>query len=452
MTNLLQQTERCEQVYNNRQGKWAVKATVVAVATALALTACSGGGGSNSADGGGDQVTLRFAWWGSDLRHEATQEAIDAFETENPNITVEGEFGEWSGYWDKLATMTAGGDAPDVIQMSDAYMSEYAGRGALLDLSKQTELETSTLDASSLQSGEINGILYAVEAGANAPVVFANAKLFEAAGVEMPDDKTWTWDDYTEIAQAITKASPEGTYGADSMMGDPILNAWLRQRGASMFTSDGEVGFDAMDLASFFTEVKEQSDDEATPQASVIAEQSGAATDQTGLGTNRAAMSFQWSNLLPAVEAASGSEMTVLRVPSMTGDVADNGMYLRGSQYYSASSQTEHPAEAAKFIDFLVNDTKAGDILLAERGIPINPTIRDRIEDAVSPADAKILRFVSDIAPELEAAPALSPVGGGTYDEISNRYVTEVLFETKTPMEAAEGAVNELKAAVAAAR
>ena len=225
MTNLLQQTERCEQVYNNRQGKWAVKATVVAVATALALTACSGGGGSNSADGGGDQVTLRFAWWGSDLRHEATQEAIDAFETENPNITVEGEFGEWSGYWDKLATMTAGGDAPDVIQMSDAYMSEYAGRGALLDLSKQTELETSTLDASSLQSGEINGILYAVEAGANAPVVFANAKLFEAAGVEMPDDKTWTWDDYTEIAQAITKASPEGTYGADSMMGDPILNA-----------------------------------------------------------------------------------------------------------------------------------------------------------------------------------------------------------------------------------
>lgn len=47
-------------------------------------------------------VTLRFTWRGSDVRQRMTQKLIDAFEAKNPNIKIEGEYGEWSGYWDKL--------------------------------------------------------------------------------------------------------------------------------------------------------------------------------------------------------------------------------------------------------------------------------------------------------------------------------------------------------------
>src|SRR5687767_13101796 len=92
----------------------------VAIATSLlAASACGGdsGGGAN-ADG---EVTLRFNWWGSDTRHKITQEVIDAFQKENPKIKIKGEYGEWSGYWDKLATTVAANDAPDVIQMDEKY-------------------------------------------------------------------------------------------------------------------------------------------------------------------------------------------------------------------------------------------------------------------------------------------------------------------------------------------
>ena len=40
---------------------------------------------------GGEPVTLRFAWWGSDARHEATLAAIERYTELHPNVTIEGE-------------------------------------------------------------------------------------------------------------------------------------------------------------------------------------------------------------------------------------------------------------------------------------------------------------------------------------------------------------------------
>ena len=41
-------------------------------------------------------------------------------------------------------------------------------------------------------------------------------KVFEAAGVELPDDETWTWDDYADIAAEIARKSPQGTFGTNA--------------------------------------------------------------------------------------------------------------------------------------------------------------------------------------------------------------------------------------------
>jgi multiple sugar transport system substrate-binding protein len=76
------------------------KAAAALAVLALALTGC-GGSSPVASDG---TVTLRFSWWGSDVRHKMTEKLIAAFEAENPNIKIKGEYGDWSGYWDKLAT------------------------------------------------------------------------------------------------------------------------------------------------------------------------------------------------------------------------------------------------------------------------------------------------------------------------------------------------------------
>ncbi|MGO1285555.1 MAG: ABC transporter substrate-binding protein, partial [Brachybacterium sp.] len=84
----------------------------LAVPGLAGLAACgpnasSGGGGGGGEDG---SASLRVAWWGNPTRDQNTQDVAAAYEEVAPDVTLSLEPGEWSGYWDKLATQTAGGD------------------------------------------------------------------------------------------------------------------------------------------------------------------------------------------------------------------------------------------------------------------------------------------------------------------------------------------------------
>jgi multiple sugar transport system substrate-binding protein len=421
-----------------------VAATAAAV---LALTACGGGGGSEakSADG---KVELRFAWWGGDKRAQVTQAAIAAFEAENPNIKIKPEYGDWSGYWDKLATQVAANDAPDIIQMDEKYITEYSTRGALLDLSKY-DIDTSKLDEAALEAGKGEDGLMGIAAGINAATILANPAVFQAAGVALPDDKTWTWEDFERIAAEVTAKSPKGTYGAAAYGTDEAsLGVWLRQNGKSLYTEDGKLGFEPSDIAEWWAFLKQLSEKKAVPSASEVVEAEAAPLDQSGLATGKNGLAFWWSNQLPALEKAAGGELQVLRFPSKTGKAADAKLWYKASQFWSASSRTKHPEETAKFIDFLTNNVKAGEALLADRGVYPNSEVREAIAPKLAKADVKVVDFIDQIKGELGEAPAAPPKGAGAIQEIVKRYTSEVLFDRLSTEEAGKKAVDEMKSAI----
>lgn len=423
------------------------KTGVVAAAAAvvMALSACGGGGSAQSDDG---PVELRFSWWGGDKRAQLTQEAIKKFEAENPNIKIKPEFGDWSGYWDKLATQVAANDAPDIIQMDEKYITEYSSRGALLDLSKY-DIDTSKLDEAALNAGKSEDGLTGIAAGINAATILANPAVFEAAGVPLPDDSTWTWEDFGRIAAEITEKSPKGTYGAAAYGTDEAsLGVWLRQDGKSLYTSGGELGFEPADIAGWWANLKRLSENKAVPTASEVVEAEAAPLDQSGLATGKNALAFWWSNQAPALEKASGGDLKILRFPTKTGDAADAGLWYKASQFWSASSRTKHPEEVAKFINFLANDVKAGETLLADRGVYPNSEVRAAIEPKLTPADVKVVKFIDQIKDELGEAPAPPPKGAGSIQEIIKRYTSEVLFERLSPEEAGKKAHDEMKSAI----
>src|SRR5690606_34651327 len=74
--------------------------------------AAPGNSSSNTSDKVQEPVELRIAWWGGDARHQMYNAILDNFEKEYPHITVLREFTDWGPYWEKLATQTAGGNAP----------------------------------------------------------------------------------------------------------------------------------------------------------------------------------------------------------------------------------------------------------------------------------------------------------------------------------------------------
>lgn len=64
----------------------------------------AGGTTAAAASSDGEDVTLKFTWWGGQTRHELTQQLLDKYTELHPNVTFEAVPSGWDGYFDKLAT------------------------------------------------------------------------------------------------------------------------------------------------------------------------------------------------------------------------------------------------------------------------------------------------------------------------------------------------------------
>ncbi|GHD06931.1 ABC transporter substrate-binding protein [Zhihengliuella salsuginis] len=430
--------EHTEKVGNMKFKRLAQAAAITAV-SAVALTACGGDGGS---EGEGGDVSLRFTWWGSDARAQITEEIIAEFEAENPNIDIQPEYSDWTGYWDKLATQTAANDAPDIIQMDAQYLREYADRGALLDLSG---VDVSQIEDQVVANGRTEEGLFGITTGINTPIILANPDVFAEAGVEMPDDTTWTWDDFSSIAQEISE-SGDGIYGSGAPAEPLNIQVWLRQQGTNLTTEDGQLGVTEAQAEEYLQHLLDLSQSGAYPQASAIAEDQTAAVDQSLVGTGAAAMGTYWSNQLSAIGGASGADVVPLRYPSQTGDSADAGLWYKASMMLSASAGSDHPEEAQQFIDYFVNNVDAGLIGMTERGLPANTEVRAAVAEELEGTDKASAEFVEEVEPELGEAEPVPPVGFSEMQDILGRYELEVYFERQSPADAAKSMIAELEA------
>jgi len=419
------------------------------IAASLALAGCGSDTSTSSDDasasGGSDEpVTLRFLWWGNDTRNDLTQKVIDAYTAEHPNITIETETADFATYWQKLSTQVAGGDAPDIIQMDEKYLAEYASQGALADL-EAMGIDSADWASGTVDSGRINGTLYGATMALNAPVFLANQSIFDQAGVEVPDDTTWTWDDLATIATEIQAKGAGAYYGVENMIGvDGATKIWIRQSGGQQFTDTG-IGFDADTVTPWFQYWKDLVGT-GTADATASIENQTTAVDQAFLGTNRVAIGFQWSNQVNAVQNASGQDILMLRPPTQTGQAADGHLWYKSSMYLSAGAKTKYPEEVKAFIEFLINDPECGAILGTERGVPTNTKVREAVAPQLDAANTKVIEFMDSIADELGTGGTVPLPGGGQSETIQRRATDAVLLGDLDPATAAEQFVTELKA------
>lgn len=438
-----------------RGTRYAGKATgLVAIATTavLALSACAGGGSSTTAELSEEPVTLRFTWWGNDVRTAATEEVIAAFEAKHSNITVQPQFTDFGGYWDKLATETAANDAPDIIQMDEKYISTYGGRGALLDLNETGDaIDLSDFPDSAISTGTMDGALYGIPVGLTSYSIMANPVLLAQAGVAMPDDESWTWDDLAEAGAAVSATGGGSVFGVQSWgFTDGDLKNFARQQGEDLYNDDGEVSVSAETLTEWWTYLQGITESGVTPPPSNTVEKQNAGLAESFTATNTAAFGPWWNSQLTALTDASGSPLEILRIPT-SEDAEEGSAYYKPSMYWSVSSRTEYPAEAALFLDFMLNTEEAADLLGTDRGVSANEKIRAYIEPNLTETDKAVVAFLDDLADVVGEAPALTPPGGSAVDSLLKQYTEQVLFGQATPAEAAEGFIKDLTASIEAA-
>ncbi|MFB5759840.1 ABC transporter substrate-binding protein [Paenibacillus medicaginis] len=425
----------------------------------LLATACSGGtsGSSSSSDGNSqgksaDQIELRMTWWGSQTRHDLTTKVIKLFEEKHPGITIKPEYSGWDGYFDKLTTQVAGSNAPDIVQMDYAFLTDFARRGALLDLtpySESKELRTGEHDKSMLKAGTIDDKLYAITLGVNAPGVIYDATLFKELGIEDPQE-SWTWEDFGEIAAKIAAAKGEGFYGSVDTSGTTnMFEIFIRQKGKGLFDGGTLTATDE-DLQQWFDMwAALRKNGGATPAEVTASTTSALETRPISLGT--AAMEFTWSNQLLTFQQVNKNQdhkLAIQVIPHGAGE-QQIGEYLKPGQFISGYAKTKHPKEVAMFIDFMVNDPEATAILGSERGVPVNSSVREQLQPSLSDAEQEIFKFIDIVSQNSSEIDPPYPQG---YSEVDSSFKTaseQIAFGQGSAREVIAQFIDDAKAALA---
>lgn len=170
--------------------------TATGLAAALALSACSGGSADTGSDSG-DGVSLRYWLWDSNQQPAYTA-CVDAFEEENPGVTVTLEQYGWDDYWSTLTTGLVAGNAPDVFTSHLSYYPELASRGQLLPIDDVVESGDVDLDAyqgglADLWVGE-DGKRYGLPKDWDTAALFYNPEMLTEAGYTPEDVAALDWN------------------------------------------------------------------------------------------------------------------------------------------------------------------------------------------------------------------------------------------------------------------
>jgi len=158
-------------------------------------------------------------------RTETLKSIVKTFEDANPGTDVEIISLPWGPSFEKLATMVAAGDSPDVVEMPDMWLALYANNGWLESLEPylKTWDHTSELNQRTLQLARvIRNTAYMLPYGFYLRALYYNKKMFAAAGVAAAPK---TVEEFIAAAKKISAAP--GKYGYCLRGGAGGVNGWM---------------------------------------------------------------------------------------------------------------------------------------------------------------------------------------------------------------------------------
>lgn len=192
----------------------------VTVVSALTLTACGGGAKpGGGAEGGGGTAGSGFSAWA--LTGGAEQAFRDSFTEWNGahgDAGVASEFFANDAYKEKIRTAVGSGNAPTLIyNWSGGTLKEYVQNKKVVDLTESTKDLQSRLLPSVLESGTVDGKVYAVPNNNAQPVVlFTNKDVLSKAGLS---EAPRTFD---ELLSAVEKLKAAGVKTPIALAGQSV--------------------------------------------------------------------------------------------------------------------------------------------------------------------------------------------------------------------------------------
>ncbi|MGW7428069.1 extracellular solute-binding protein [Streptomyces sp. NPDC054861] len=178
----------------------------LAVATALALAGCG------LLPGSGDQDRTVSVWLMRDsVSEDFLERFTTAYEAEHPGVRLRFTIQEWTGIGKKVTEAIQGRGGPDVIEVGNTQVAQYADTDKLFDLTLESVRDLGGEDwlPGLAEPGRIGGSQYGIPWYAANRVVIYHKDLFQAAGVTRPPATRAQWLDDTE---KLAKSGSQGIY------------------------------------------------------------------------------------------------------------------------------------------------------------------------------------------------------------------------------------------------
>ncbi|MEO0561994.1 MAG: sugar ABC transporter substrate-binding protein [Chloroflexota bacterium] len=302
--------------------------------------------------------------------YTAASETIDEA-WDGVSLTYEPGGSETASYQDVLLSELEAGTAPDVFWIPGTDVARFAQAGVILNLADVAAADED-FDAGDFYAGPMGFLQTSVAEGEDALwglprdvsafAIYYNAELFEEAGLALPGEEDWTWDEFEEAATAI------------SDLGDDVfgfgMNAWwanwgyfVNAAGSSFFTED----YSACGL-----------DNDATAEGLEFAADlfdAGAAvpwgTDSEPpflAGNVGMFMNGRWAT--PGTVANADFDWNVAPLPA--GPAGESNWLFWGA--YVVNADTENPAEAWDLVTRLTSAEIQGSIAALGANIPSRET------------------------------------------------------------------------------
>lgn len=179
-----------------------MRSTLLALLLLLMLAACARDDGT---------TTIRF--WAMGREAEVVAELLREFEHEHPGIRVELQQIPWTAAHEKLLTAFAADGLPDICQLGNTWIAEFAALDALEPVQGRVDASR-VVDQGDYFPGIwatnlVDGALYGVPWYVDTRLLFYRKDLLADAGIDAPPR---TWAEWEQAMEAVVRTGPPGRH------------------------------------------------------------------------------------------------------------------------------------------------------------------------------------------------------------------------------------------------
>lgn len=323
---------------------------IVAMLAGCAAPAAAPSDSADGGSGGEEEIELTFAIGGGPGEFAGFQKIIDAFEEQNPGVSIEMLERPGQGFKQQIITELAAGEAADIIKVGFVGdFAFYAESGGTVDLTPFLEggFEDDFYEAA-WNIASYEGKPYGVPMVWDTHALFYNTDYIEQAGIEVPQsiDECWSWEEFNDMSRLAMENS-DADYGHAALWNAKRWMLFLYGNGGQVLNDDlTESAINSEATIQTINWMKEWYDEGLSP-GSTSMKSSERAEELFMNGAIAFLISGSWH--MPALRdqmTSMGWDVTYLPCTpnGQDADLGGNGL--------AVTKDSEHPEIAAEFIKF----------------------------------------------------------------------------------------------------